>query len=42
MWNEKELLEQLDNYFKNTSKEQFLKDLEETNCLQFLEKVKEQ
>jgi hypothetical protein len=28
MWNEKELMEQLERYFKNTSKEQFIKDLE--------------
>jgi hypothetical protein len=41
MWDEKELLEQLDNYFKNTTKEQLLKDLEETGCSDFVEDVKE-
>lgn len=41
MWDEKELLKQMDDYFINTSKEQFIKDLEETNSLQYVEEVKD-
>lgn len=40
-WDEKELLTEIDDYYNNTSKEQFLKDLEETNSLSFVEDVEE-
>lgn len=30
---------QIDDYFKNNSKEQILKDLEETGCLEYCEDV---
>ncbi|AYV69396.1 hypothetical protein C2I06_22515 [Niallia circulans] len=39
MWNEEELMNQLDAYFSNTTEEQLLRDLEETGSLEFMEKV---
>jgi hypothetical protein len=41
MWDEKILMKQLDDYFKNITKEQLLKDLEECDCLHLVEDVKE-
>jgi hypothetical protein len=38
-WGEKELEEQIENYFKNVTKEQFLKDLEKANCLHLVEDI---
>lgn len=41
-WNEKELLKEIDHYFDTHTKEEVLKDLEETGCLPYMEEVKEE
>lgn len=41
MWNEKILMKELDKYFDNVTKEQFLKDLQDANCLHLVEDVKD-
>ncbi|SEC41116.1 hypothetical protein [Paenibacillus sp. GP183] len=40
MWDEKVLMEQLDAYFETATKEQLMKDLEETGCLEFMHEVR--
>lgn len=37
-----EMLERISNYFKNISKEQFMKDLEEARCLHMIEEVEDE
>lgn len=39
MWNEEELTKQIDEYFNGITKEQLLKDLEETGCMDYLEDI---
>jgi hypothetical protein len=39
MWNEKELMDQLELYFNSITKEQLINDLIETGSLEFMEKV---
>jgi hypothetical protein len=39
LFDEKELEKELDNYFKNVSKEQFILDLEKSNCLHLVEDI---
>jgi hypothetical protein len=36
MWNEDELMKELNSYFDNTTKEQFLKDLKDAGCLNYI------
>jgi hypothetical protein len=39
MWNEKELMDELELYFTTVSKEQLISDLRETGSIEFMEEV---
>ena len=40
MWNEEELLKDIDEYFANTTLEEFLLDVKAANCQDIIEDVK--
>lgn len=42
MWNEKELMIQLEQYLTNTSKEQLVQDLLDNDCLKYFEDIRDE
>jgi hypothetical protein len=41
MFDKETLMKEMDNYFKNVTKEQFIKDLEKADCLHLVEEDSE-